>query len=241
MVVLSVMLPVGLCGTVVAGNLDSAGAPSGGSGMHTIGQLYDYLNSGTDSSIPGGFQEPAGIPGPTMKTLEEVYQDIKAKFGECDVTVVNVESGKKFFSTQSGSWGVRTGTAIVITPTSTPTITPVPWGPTPCAGKGGYWSDDGLGGNGCWFIEDAWTDGCEHTCSDKSLTCDPRAWDDPLCAACMNLGSPPVQLCVANSSLLAPFVEVDGRCYQRDPQDQIGTCDTHSVHPMHRRLCVCKP
>jgi len=35
-----------MAGVAIAGSIDSPGAPSSGSGMYTIGQLYDYLNSG---------------------------------------------------------------------------------------------------------------------------------------------------------------------------------------------------
>lgn len=66
------------------------------------------------------------MPGSTMKTLEELYQDIMAKFDQCTTTTAaDVKSGKPFFCTQSGSWGVRTGTLVVPpTPTMTPTATP---------------------------------------------------------------------------------------------------------------------
>ncbi|MCX6354823.1 MAG: hypothetical protein NTZ78_07970 [Candidatus Aureabacteria bacterium] len=131
-VVLSVIFMAGLCGMAVAGSIDSPGVPSGGSGMHTIGQLYNYLNSGTDSSIPGSFQGPAGAPGPTVKTLEDVYQDIKAKLGQSTVSAADVKSGEKFFCTLAGRWGVQTGTLVVpptptTTPTIAPTMTPTPW------------------------------------------------------------------------------------------------------------------
>ncbi|MCX6355139.1 MAG: hypothetical protein NTZ78_09590 [Candidatus Aureabacteria bacterium] len=155
----SVMFAVGLCGMVIAGSLDSPGAPSVGSGMHTIGQLYDYLNSGTASSIPSGFQEPAGTPGPTMKTMEEIYQDIKAKFDDCEATAANVESGVHFFSAVPGNWGVQTGTLVVPpTPTITPTITSTPialtWAGTThseneCVALGGTVYDTGATGTIC--------------------------------------------------------------------------------------------
>ncbi|MCX6356132.1 MAG: hypothetical protein NTZ78_14705 [Candidatus Aureabacteria bacterium] len=130
-VVVSVMIAASLCGTVVAGSLDSPGVPSLGSGMHTLSQVYDYLNSGAKAAVPDSFQEPAGMPGSTMKTLEEIYQNMMAKFDRCDITAENVESGKRFFSTQPGSWGVQTGILSVLprptaTPTSTPTSTPTP-------------------------------------------------------------------------------------------------------------------
>ena len=128
--VLSLMFLVTLSGLALAGSMDSPGLPSGGSGMHTLDQIYTYLNSGTKGAMPGSFQEPSEMPGPTMKTLEETYQDIMAKFDQCvTTTAADVKSGKPFFCTQPGSWGVQTGAAqLVPTPTQTPTptITPTP-------------------------------------------------------------------------------------------------------------------
>ena len=125
--VLGVMLMAGLCGMVVAGSMDSPGLPLAGSGMYSIEQTYDYLNSGTVAPTPGPFQEPSGPPGPTMKTMRELYDDMKAKFDECPVAAADVRSGVKFFCTQPGSWGVQTGTLSVLPiPTATPTITPTP-------------------------------------------------------------------------------------------------------------------
>ncbi|MCX6353421.1 MAG: hypothetical protein NTZ78_00785 [Candidatus Aureabacteria bacterium] len=125
-VIVSVMLMAGLCGTVVAGSLDSPGAPSGGSGMYTLQNLYDYLTSGTALTVQTGFQEPSAAPGSTMKTTKEIGDTLKSSFDQCNATTAdNVELGKPFFCTVSGSWGVRTGTLVVPpTPTPTPTVTP---------------------------------------------------------------------------------------------------------------------
>jgi len=123
--VLSVMCAVGLCGMVVAGNLDPTGAPSSGSGMYSLSQIYDYLHSGIKATPVPRFHEPGAAPSSTMKTTKEIYEDIEAKLDLCNVTADNVELGKTFFCTQPGSWGVQTGTAqLVPTPTPTPTITP---------------------------------------------------------------------------------------------------------------------
>ncbi|MCX6355741.1 MAG: hypothetical protein NTZ78_12695 [Candidatus Aureabacteria bacterium] len=131
-VVVGVMFAVGLCGMAVAGSLDSPGAPSGGSGMYTLLDIYNYLNSGAVAPTPGPFGPPAfGPTVGTMKTLKEIYEDHKAMLDQCPATAANVESGVKFFCTQSGSWGVQTGTYVppTTTPTTTPTptITPTPW------------------------------------------------------------------------------------------------------------------
>jgi hypothetical protein len=107
--VLGLTFMAGLAGMAVAGTIDSPGIPVSGSGMYTLSQIYDYLNSGTAASAPGAFQEPAGLPGPTMKTTKELYDDIKAKLDLCTAGPGDVKSGVKFFCTQSGSWGVQTG------------------------------------------------------------------------------------------------------------------------------------
>lgn len=110
-VVLGLMFAIGLGGMAVAGSIDTASAPSAGSGMYSLSQIYDYLNSGTVAPTPSLFQEASAAPGSTMQTTKQIYDDIKTKFDLCDSSVVDVASGKKFFSTISGSWGVRTGTS----------------------------------------------------------------------------------------------------------------------------------
>jgi len=110
-VVVSVMLMAGLCGTVVAGSIDSAGAPpSAGSGMYTLGNLYDFLTSGTALTVQTGFQGPTTGPGPTMKSTKQVGDAAATPFAQCDAAASDVKSGKKFFSTQPGNWGVQVGT-----------------------------------------------------------------------------------------------------------------------------------
>ena len=181
--VLGVMLMAGLCGMVVAGSMDSPGLPLAGSGMYSIEQTYDYLNSGTVAPTPGPFQEPSGPPGPTMKTMRELYDDMKAKFDECPVAAADVRSGVKFFCTQPGIWGVQTGTAYICpTVTPTPTITPTPtWGQARCASKGGYWGATQLAApddHGCWFCGAIEGQNCSTVCQAQGLTCDPRNWND---------------------------------------------------------------
>ncbi|MCX6353623.1 MAG: fibrinogen-like YCDxxxxGGGW domain-containing protein [Candidatus Aureabacteria bacterium] len=125
---LSLMLMVGLSGLVVAGNLDAPGAPSAGSGMYTLQNLYDYLTSGTALTVHTSFQEPTSGPmAGTMKTTKEIGDGIKAQFDLCDATADKVASGTRFFSTVPGRWGLQTGTGqLVPTVTPTPTITPTP-------------------------------------------------------------------------------------------------------------------
>lgn len=108
-VALSVICAAGAVCPAVAGDIDPPGAPASGSGMYTFQNLYDYLISGTALVVPETFQGPASGPAPTMKTTKQIGDDIKALFVQCDVTESDVASGKKFFSTQAGSWGVREG------------------------------------------------------------------------------------------------------------------------------------
>ncbi|MCX6354825.1 MAG: hypothetical protein NTZ78_07980 [Candidatus Aureabacteria bacterium] len=196
-VVLSVIFAAGLCGMAVAGSIDSPGAPSVGSGMYTLSQIYDYMNSGIDVTPMPSFQEPGAAPGSTMKSTKEIYDDIKAKYIQCNVTAGNVESGKTFFCTQPGSWGVQTGTGLMqptptptstptatITPTSTPTSTP-PWGESRCIAMGGYWSEGGQTSSGCWFGGAA-NETCIAVCGNiGGLSCVADNWDDPNCAVCL--------------------------------------------------------
>ncbi|MCX6355770.1 MAG: DUF1566 domain-containing protein [Candidatus Aureabacteria bacterium] len=109
--VLSLMFAGAMAGIAVAGSLDSPGAPSEGSGMYTLQNLYDYLTSGTALTVQTSFQGPASGPTVgTMKSAKQIGDDVKTKFDLCDATADKVASGTKFFSTQSGRWGVQTGT-----------------------------------------------------------------------------------------------------------------------------------
>ncbi|MCX6355487.1 MAG: DUF1566 domain-containing protein [Candidatus Aureabacteria bacterium] len=174
-VVVSVMIAASLCGTVVAGSLDSPGAPSAGSGMYTLSQIYDYMNSGIKATPVPNFQEPSVAPGSTMKTTKEIYDDIVAKLDQCPATAANVESGIKFFCTQPGSWGIQTGTG-VMQPTPTPTITstptitptPTPWGYPDVLRIGNVYVASNKDGNGCaadgrkgWAAAGSWADGLD--------------------------------------------------------------------------------
>jgi len=249
-VALSLMLMVGLSGLVVAGSLDSPGAPSAGSGMYTLQNLYDYLTSGAALTVQASFQEPTSGPGSTMKTTKEIGDSIKALYNQCDVTAANVEQGKKFFCTQPGSWGVQTGTAQLVptptpSPTITPTITPTPtptWNQAACEAKGGWWGRDGLGSNGCWFIDTSANTSCTATCAkgDRGLTCDTRAWEDlPGCDACHALvaGS---SGCSQHSLSGPPILAAGNGCYYRAAGNPAASCDFVPAPNDWRRLCVCK-
>ncbi|MCX6353999.1 MAG: hypothetical protein NTZ78_03725 [Candidatus Aureabacteria bacterium] len=196
---LSLLFAVCMSYTAFAGSLDSPGAPSAGSGMYTLQNLYDYLTNGTALTMQSSFQEPTSGPGSTMKTTKEIGDAVATPFAMCaTTTAANVESGKPFFCTQPGSWGVQTGTLVVpptptptITPTITPTSTPI-WDEVSCesAPYYGYWSPRSDGGNGCW-IEGARGTSCTLVCQAVGLTCVTANWSvgDIACATCEYLHS----------------------------------------------------
>lgn len=103
-----------MAGVAVAGSIDSPGAPgSAASKMPAISDIYTYLTTGTPVPTPStSFTEPSAGPGSTGHTLTEVYAAVATPFPQCDAAVADVKSGKKFFCTQAGSWGVRTGTLV---------------------------------------------------------------------------------------------------------------------------------
>lgn len=95
--------------TAFAGDIGSPGDPSSGSNIYTLKDIYDYLSGGTEPSLPGSFQEPTAGPGSTMKSTKEIYDDIKAKFDQCNATPDQVMDTVKFFSTDAGNWGPKSG------------------------------------------------------------------------------------------------------------------------------------
>ncbi|MCX6355617.1 MAG: hypothetical protein NTZ78_12075 [Candidatus Aureabacteria bacterium] len=239
MLAAGLMFAAGMTGMAIAGSLNSPGAPSAGSGMYTLQNLYDYLTSGAALTVQTSFQEPTSGPGSTMKTTKEIGDAVATPFAMCDTTAANVESGKKFFCTQPGRWGVQTGTAIVITPTPTPTATPtITPTPTPwCAANGGFWSSDGVGGYGCWFSGEAHVS-CTAICSGKSLTCRASgSWnDDSNCSACIHYhqtapcnheGNGPGQ----------PYFQ-DTTCYYRDSGNQDCGAEVWGSGTKYR-VCIC--
>ncbi len=106
------MFAVGMVGMAMAGNIDSPGAPSAGSGMYTLKQIYDYLSAGAAATKQTSFQGPTAGPASTMYTTKEIYAAVATPFPQCDATADYVNSGKKFFCTVAGSWGVKTGTLV---------------------------------------------------------------------------------------------------------------------------------
>jgi len=106
------ILAVIMCvsGAIMAGDMKAPNPPSGGSGMYTLQNLYDYLTSGTELSTSSSFREPGADPGSTMKSTKELGDGVKALFDQCDAGPEDVQSGMKFFCTKAGQWGVKEGT-----------------------------------------------------------------------------------------------------------------------------------
>jgi len=256
---LGLLFAIGLSGLAIAGSLDSPGAPSAGSGMYTLQNLYDYLTSGTALTVQTSFQEPASGPtAGTMKTTKEIGDGIKAQFDLCDATADKVASGTRFFSTAPGSWGVRTGTAQLVptpTPTSTatltPTITPTPtWGASQCLALGGFWYQDGVGGDetsyGCWYEAADSNTTCTQRCAlVPGLHCLATDWNDQDCGACLNFpGHSGLSGCSLNESRCdQPASRHSANtCYGRKwPQESAQGCDCSYGAADLRRMCVCVP
>jgi hypothetical protein len=107
MIIVLTLLPL----AAVAGQTDSPGDPTTTAGhMPTLEELYQYLTSGTEPSVPGAFEEPSAGPGATMKTLKELYEDLKALIDQCSATPDNVLDTVTFFSTDPLNWGPQDGT-----------------------------------------------------------------------------------------------------------------------------------
>ncbi|MCX6356149.1 MAG: hypothetical protein NTZ78_14795 [Candidatus Aureabacteria bacterium] len=249
----SVMVAAGVCGTAVAGSLDSPGAPSAGSGMYTVQNLYDYIVSGTALTVQSGFQEPASGPGSTMKTTKEIGDDIKALFDLCPVMAANVESGVRFFCTQPGSWGIQTGTAqLVPTPTPTltptltptPTITPIPWNETTCesATYNGYWGakNDGTSDNGCWFYASGPNFTCTEICQSHNLSCASGSWnDDSTCEIASHIVTQPHGCCTWATPETANPAWCASNQYVYVGDGNSNICDEKAGDRW--RMCVCLP
>ncbi|MCX6353371.1 MAG: hypothetical protein NTZ78_00530 [Candidatus Aureabacteria bacterium] len=249
-IALSLLFAVCVSYTAVAGSLDSPGAPSAGSGMYTLQNLYDYLTSGTALTVQTGFQEPTAGPGSTMKTTKEIGDAVATPFALCaTTTAADVKSGKPFFCTVSGSWGVQTGTGLMQpTPTIAPTITPTPtWGETRCLGKAGKWLPSYLpypNDYGCWFIAANGDDNCNTVCTGKGLQCAAGNWtvgDETHCETCKALLENPAATCGSGGCTDGgPFTNFSHDfCWNRDPITCPKGCD--QARGGYPELCICVP
>jgi len=247
---LSEIFVAGMVGMAIAGNMDSQGAPSTGSGMYTLQNLYDYLTSGTALTVQASFQEPTSGPGSTMKTTKEIGDAIKALLDQSTGTADEVKSGERFFCTQPGSWGIQTGTAqLMPTPTPsptitpTPTVTPTPWGSTGCAAKGGYWTakNDGTGQSGCWFNTPELAKTCNQVCEHYNLSCAEGDWDDDSsCSICFHWYAGPA--CVVEEYGANPrWTSYSGGQCRRRGTNTHKDCSLTGDPSNSWLFCVCEP
>ncbi|QTA80019.1 DUF1566 [Desulfonema limicola] len=93
-----------------SGEIQPPGPPDSGSGMYSLNQLYNYLLTGTHTTIPNSFQEPSNKPGSSTKTTSDIYNDIRNSFEQCNALSSQVSETTVFFSTDPENWGPRKGT-----------------------------------------------------------------------------------------------------------------------------------
>ena len=99
---------------VIAGQLDSSGVTSAGSGMPTLQGIFDQLDTGTPAPVAGSFQEPTSGP---MAGTGKSLSDIKVKLPFPDNTngaaTGDVLNGKTFWGLRTdGTWGPKTGSMV---------------------------------------------------------------------------------------------------------------------------------
>jgi len=105
---LSVFLPA-----AAAESPDLPGPWLSGSGMPTLTDIYNQLDSGTISPAATSFQGPASDPaGVTDRSLSEIKVKLPAPDNTNGAKTSNVLSGKTFWGlhTYSGTWGLTSGT-----------------------------------------------------------------------------------------------------------------------------------
>lgn len=83
--------------------------------MYTLDNIYYYLVEGTEAAWGAHSLEPqSGVPGGNIpgytKSLGDIYDDIKAKFGQCDASPGQVMDTATFFSADTDNWGPKAGT-----------------------------------------------------------------------------------------------------------------------------------
>jgi hypothetical protein len=99
--------------------------------MHTLEQIYQRLNAGTDAAKMTSFTEPATGPGTgTMHTLDDIMGIAPAVDNTAGALPAEVLAGKTFWSLRTdGTWGMQTGTGAPA--------------PVPQTGQIGCWNDAG--------------------------------------------------------------------------------------------------
>ncbi|MCP4708344.1 MAG: hypothetical protein GY869_06950, partial [Planctomycetes bacterium] len=115
LVAISFLMGLSYLTGALAGDTDSSVAPSNGSGMVTINELYNYLHSGSLPMVLDNFQMPMTAPGSSMNSIQDIFDSTKAKFDQCNAAPDQVLNGVKYFSTDPARWGPTYGTAVVST------------------------------------------------------------------------------------------------------------------------------
>lgn len=97
----------------LAGSLPPPGSPANGSGMPTLGDIYNQLNTGATAIVPAIFQEPsAGPTTGTGKSLSEIKAKLPAPDNTNGATAADVIAGRTFWGLRTdGTWGLQTGTS----------------------------------------------------------------------------------------------------------------------------------
>ncbi len=99
---------------LMAGDLDSPGAPGSGSGMPTLKGIYDRLDTGADLSVSGSFAEPVAGPGATGVTLNNISSVLPKPDNTNGLAPSEAMSGKTFWGLKSGTWGPQTGSMVSV-------------------------------------------------------------------------------------------------------------------------------
>ena len=94
---------------VLAGNPAGPATPPANTFSYTLEDIYDRLNGGAPGAKTA-FAEPAGAPGPTGHTLDEVMDLAPALDHANGATETHVLDGKTFWGLTAGQWGPATGT-----------------------------------------------------------------------------------------------------------------------------------
>jgi hypothetical protein len=102
-----------------SGNFNSpAGTTNAASKMYTVNDVYNRLNSGAAGTNPATkttFAEPGAGPASSSYDLNDVMSKAPVADNVNGATAAEVATGKTFWSLQSGNWGLKTGTAALVT------------------------------------------------------------------------------------------------------------------------------
>ncbi len=106
-----ILCAITLPAAAYAGSIDSPGLPSAGSGMPTLTDIYNRLDTGATITILGSFQEPSAAPtAGTGRSLSDIQSKLPAIDNTTGATASDVLGGKTFWGLTNGEWGQRTGT-----------------------------------------------------------------------------------------------------------------------------------